>query len=266
MEFAGDALPLSDADIAAAAAQLGLDPALIAAVAQVESSGGGFLADKRPKILFERHVFSRLTEHRFDDAAPDISNRTPGGYGASGAHQYDRLARAIALDRDAALRSASWGRFQVMGFNCETVGFADVESFVKAMMQSEAEHLAAMIAFCEHNDLIADLEAQDWKGFTAGYNGTGNVAEYSAKLAAAYDEQVAIWEAKEGVAVAAIDEPQAADEPAANGDTDVDDREFARSLGMIIQQVLVAAGEDIKVDGILGPASRAAFDALASRT
>src|SRR5204863_9082982 len=32
----------------------------------VETSGCGYLPDRRPKILFERHVFSRLTEHRYD--------------------------------------------------------------------------------------------------------------------------------------------------------------------------------------------------------
>jgi hypothetical protein len=43
-EFTGPALPLTDADIADAAAQLGVEPAVIAAVAEVESAGGGFIA------------------------------------------------------------------------------------------------------------------------------------------------------------------------------------------------------------------------------
>ncbi|MCC6559800.1 MAG: DUF3380 domain-containing protein, partial [Xanthomonadales bacterium] len=36
------------------------------AVAEVESAGSGFLSDGRPKILFEGHVFSRLTKRAYD--------------------------------------------------------------------------------------------------------------------------------------------------------------------------------------------------------
>jgi hypothetical protein len=35
---------------------------------------------------------------------------------------YPRLAQAIAIDRPAALRSASWGLGQIMGFNHELAG------------------------------------------------------------------------------------------------------------------------------------------------
>ncbi len=42
------------------------------AVLSVETSGCGYLPDKRPKILFERRVFSRLTGHRFDADDPDM--------------------------------------------------------------------------------------------------------------------------------------------------------------------------------------------------
>jgi len=61
----------------------------------------------RAKILFERHKFSRATSGRFDETHPGISNPVQGGYGAGGAHQYDRLAEAILLDREAALEGAS---------------------------------------------------------------------------------------------------------------------------------------------------------------
>jgi len=74
----------------------------------VETSGCGFLPDRWPKLLFERHIFHRLTGGRFDAEDPDVSQPTPGGYGRSGAHQYNRLAAAaIALNRGAALQSAS---------------------------------------------------------------------------------------------------------------------------------------------------------------
>src|SRR5688572_2845500 len=128
LAFSGPATPLDEVAIADAAKKLGCEVAAVRAVVDVESRGG-FLPDKRPKILFERHYFSRLTKGKFDAGHPDISNGKWGGYGAGGAHQYDRLGRAIALDRDAALRSASWGLFQIMGDHCKSLGYADAETF-----------------------------------------------------------------------------------------------------------------------------------------
>lgn len=191
LEFAGPALPLTEADIAEAARSLGVESALIAAVAEVESAGAGFLPDGRPVILFERHVFSRETAHRHDAMHPDISNPSRGGYGRGGAHQYGRLHRAIALDRVAALRSASWGRFQIMGFNASVCGFPSVEAFVQAMTRGEAEHLKAFIAFCQANDLIRHLVVHNFPAFTRGFNGEGQVEYYAGRLKAAYTKHAA---------------------------------------------------------------------------
>jgi hypothetical protein len=191
LEFAGPATPLTDADIGAAAERWGIEAALLAAVAEVESAGAGFLSDGRPRILYERHVFHRLTQGRYSAAYPGISNPVPRGYGPAGAHQYVRLDEAIELDRRAALQSASWGRFQIMGFNYAATGFDEVESFVSAMCESEARHLEAFVAFVRANDLLRYLIAHDWRRFTMGYNGTGNVDEYSRKLAEAYRRHAA---------------------------------------------------------------------------
>src|SRR6266404_5494739 len=115
MDFQGKGLALSQLGIDNATRPIGVSPAELWTVLQVETSGCGFLPDRRPVILFERHIFHRLTGGLFDDG--DISDPTPGGYGATGSHQLDRLAQAIALDRNAALQSASWGIGQIMGQN-----------------------------------------------------------------------------------------------------------------------------------------------------
>lgn len=194
MEFVGAATPLAPHDIAAAAAQLQCEAAAIWAVCDVESAGGGFLPDRRPKILFEAHVFGRLTGHRWDAAHPNVS--APAWdralYGAAGAHQYERLAEAMALDRDAALQAASWGLFQVMGLNYAACGFASVEVYVAAMCAGEGAQLVAFAAFCRHNRLDRFLRAHDWTGFALGYNGPGEAAnDYDARLAAAYRRHAA---------------------------------------------------------------------------
>lgn len=171
MEFRGRATALSANGFAAAAQKLGTKAPEIWAVLAVETSGCGFLPDGRPQILFERHIFHRLTQGRFDDG--DISASTPGGYGPPGARQYDRLAKALSLDRTAALKSASWGIGQIMGENCAMAGFPDVQSMVAAMSETEDAQLSAVANFLIASRLAASLQTHDWTSFARGYNGPG---------------------------------------------------------------------------------------------
>src|SRR5258705_11254552 len=124
-EFTGVGLPLTTEGLGHGCDKLGVKAAEIWAVLTVETLGCGYLPDRRPQILFERHIFHKDTGGTFDVANPDISNPLPGGYGSRGAFQYTRLARAIQLNREAALRSASWGIGQMMGLNAVVAGFAD---------------------------------------------------------------------------------------------------------------------------------------------
>src|SRR5579859_2008416 len=101
LQFAGAGLPMSSDGFTKACDLLSVKAAEIWAVLAVETSGCGYLPDRRPQILFERHIFHRLTNGQYDDG--DISDPSPGGYGPRGAPQYDRLARAISKDRNAAL-------------------------------------------------------------------------------------------------------------------------------------------------------------------
>ncbi len=169
--FEGKAKPLSPAGLTAALSHLGVDAPALWAVLTVETSGCGFLPDRRPKILFERHWFSRLTQGQFDAQAPDVSNPSSGGYGAAGAFQYLRLAKAIALNRAAALKSTSWGLGQVMGFNATKVGFANVNALVAASLESEDAQLGAMAAFIAQANLATAMRSADWTAFAFSYNG-----------------------------------------------------------------------------------------------
>jgi len=182
--FIGNARPLSSEGLETLSAELNVPLPALWAVLAVETSGCGFLNDRRPQILFERHWFSKLTQRRFDATAPDISNRVAGGYGPRGAPQYDRLMRAIALDRSAALRSTSWGLGQVMGFNAEMVGVAHPEALVTLCMDSEDGQMRAMAGFIKSAGLAAHLRNKDWAGFALRYNGTDfQKNRYDSKLA-----------------------------------------------------------------------------------
>jgi hypothetical protein len=185
-DFLGRALPLSEDGLDEAVDALGTTTPTLWAVVSVETHGCGFLPDRRPAILFERHIFHRRTHGAFDNAAPDISSSSAGGY-LGGASEYTRLTRAIALDRDAALESASWGLGQIMGFNAALTRFEDAETMVDAMLRTEDAHLQAMTDFLISKRLDKPLKARDWSAFARGYNGTSyKKNQYDTRLASAY--------------------------------------------------------------------------------
>ena len=180
-------LTLTEDDYKEAAELLNCEVAAIKAVAEVESGGEGFLPDGRPKILFERHQFRKFTNGEFDATHPGISNKKARGYGPAGAHQWDRFNEAAALNRTAAIKAASWGKFQVMGFNFAHSGFDTLEDFHAAMLKNEAEHLKACCRFITINKLDRALRNHDWVTFARGYNGEGfRENKYDEKLAAAF--------------------------------------------------------------------------------
>jgi hypothetical protein len=188
--FRGKAEPLDLDGLVEATERLGIKAAELWAVIDVETYGYGFIADRRPLLLFERHKFHGFTNGKYDAADPDISDPKWGGYGKGGANQYERLKRAIALDRDAALRSASWGIGQVMGFNFKVAGFKDVEKMVSAMIESESKQLAAMANFIVDKKLHKALQSHDWASFALGYNGADYAKnKYDTRLAAAYQRR-----------------------------------------------------------------------------
>ncbi len=187
-KFVGAAEPLSRAGFDAALVMLGVGMAELVAVLKVESKTCGFLPSRRPKILFERHVFHRLTAGRHSGAHPDISNPVPGGY-AGDEKEYPRLEKAARLDRAAALKSASWGAGQVMGENHQMVGYDEVETMVAAMQASEDEQLRAVANFIRSKKLVDALRNHDWAAFARGYNGPAYAKnKYDLMLHAKYNE------------------------------------------------------------------------------
>jgi hypothetical protein len=174
-----------------------LEPAVILAIQSVESGNNGYLADGRPKILFEGHVFWRMLKSAGKNPAdyvkgnedilfekPDRSKYTRG------ASEYARLEKAEKIDRVAALKSASWGEFQIMGFNHKTVGYPDVDSFVESISQPGAGQIRAVLTFMDNNELLPLVRGlnKQWAKFAAAYNGAGyKKNQYNTKLQKAYD-------------------------------------------------------------------------------
>jgi peptidoglycan hydrolase-like protein with peptidoglycan-binding domain len=180
------------------AAQYGLEQAVVYTIQKVESGGKGYLADGRAKILFEGHVFWRELvaigkdpEALLEGNENILYKKWVSTHYVGGAGEYDRLAKAQKIDSSAALKSASWGEFQIMGNNHKSVGYSTVEEFVEAMKVPGTNNVKALMEFCKNNNLLRFVTGPNkrWAKFAEGYNGPGyKKNKYDEKLAAAYEE------------------------------------------------------------------------------
>ena len=160
---------LTEQDFQDAAALLNVPVNTIKAVSKVEQSGSdGFDANGNPDVLFERHHFARLTKNKYNSSHSDISNFKSGGYTKN---EWSRMNKAAQLDKEAAYKSTSWGKFQIMGFNHSLCGYDDVFSFVVAMKESEGKHLLAFTKFIINSKIDAHLRSGDFDRFAKLYNG-----------------------------------------------------------------------------------------------
>jgi hypothetical protein len=186
----GEALKLAASDFESAARELGAEAAAVRAVSEVESGGRtGFDASKRPKILFETHHFRRHSGGKFNTSHPELTAqyKTKLQRASYKKDQWTVIRSAFALDPHAAVKSASWGMFQVLGSNAEDCGWKSLEQFVTDMFYSEGQHMRAFLGFCKANNLTRYLVRKDWKSFARGYNGPSYAAfAYDTKMAAAY--------------------------------------------------------------------------------
>lgn len=144
-----------------------------------------------PQILFERHIFRKYTNGRFDSDAPEISG-APGAYGLL-SEQYNKRTKGLALCAKAklsvepALQSASWGMGQVMGFNYDVARYKSAANMIQAMVRNEDAQLASMAGYLRANGLADKLIKKDWTAFAKGYNGSSYWQNrYDVKLAEQY--------------------------------------------------------------------------------
>lgn len=192
-------LGLNNEDYINASQLLKCEIASIKAVSEIESAGSGFLPSGRPKILFEGHYFYRLLSPYGKAAVgakevPTVCypKWTTANY-FGGEKEYLRLETALNfckahnIPEDIALKSASWGKFQIMGSNYRLCGYNNATDFVNAMFLSEKLHLRMFCNYLFNTFLDDELRAKDWTKFAIGYNGAGYKRnKYDIKMAAAY--------------------------------------------------------------------------------
>lgn len=163
-----------------------------AAILALDGPGGFIDGSVLPKILFEAHWFDRFTKGKFRASHPNLSSaKWNKALYVGGQGEWERLYKAMKLDEEAALKSASWGRYQIMGFNHVNAGYPNVRAFVDAMKQSERKQLEAFVNFVKNEGHAAKVNnigavAAMNNAFTTWYNGPGQVPKYSALIAKSY--------------------------------------------------------------------------------
>ena len=189
---------LTDARIAEIARENWIHPAALLAVKLIESgTKSGFLDSGKPQILFEGHVFYKylkanvksLDMNKLCAQYPNIVYpKWDRSKYFGGEKEWTRLEQARKINLKYANYAASWGMFQVMGFNYKTCGCKSIDEFVEKMCTSQEQQLLLTLNFLKNSNLIVPLQKRQWATFAKGYNGPGFAQnKYHIKLQAAYN-------------------------------------------------------------------------------
>mgnify|MGYP005756822361 CR=1 FL=1 len=195
------------------AEQFGISLPMLQAFLEVESAGSGFFTDwhgrQRIKIQFEPHWFKRLlptattkrivelwevheqkTRKLLESEKLLLHNWQVAVLNKVDIQQAEWQAFncAFAIDPEAAMKSASWGLGQVMGFNHGMLNFTTVGQMVEAFKQGEYEQVKGMLSYLENKKgMMAAIKALNWNRVAELYNGRDYAAGgYHLKLAKAY--------------------------------------------------------------------------------
>ena len=174
---------LNKNNIIALASKLNIEPALIYAIIKTESNGV-YRTKQGIRVLFERHICYRLVKEKHGEAYakeqhkkyPHLCNPRAGGYGKY-SKQYKKLNRAIELfGSNIAYNSASYGAFQIMGFNHKLCGYESAFEMFSHFhyLDSEKNQFLAFGKFVENyqnGKLLQALKDKNWHEVARRYNG-----------------------------------------------------------------------------------------------
>ncbi len=180
---------------------------LIKAIAYQESDMIAFLASGNPKILYERHHFYEFYKNKYGKEKADklsednplLINSKRGGYGSEKFfqkdgrfdnegyynYQFDKLNKAIEINKDFAIMSTSFGVFQILG---EYYNYSNksAEEFYNELKKSEKNQIFAFVNFIKGDpakkELPKALNEKKWELVASIYNGK-SWKEYNPKYA-----------------------------------------------------------------------------------
>jgi hypothetical protein len=181
--------------------RLNFDPAVAVAILGVESAWQAFI-DGRMVIRFENHIFLQNwgQAHRdlFDQhfTGSNDGNQHFWKPAANGEWQRCHTNQAVewqvfdfarGLDETAAMLSISMGTAQIMGFNYDKVGYPSVQAMFNAFQADVRHQLIALFRFIEFYHLEDEVRIPNFVAFAHTYNGSGQEADYAAKMQRYYD-------------------------------------------------------------------------------
>ncbi|MCU0909266.1 MAG: N-acetylmuramidase domain-containing protein [Rhodobacteraceae bacterium] len=191
LPWKGDARPMAATAFTSAAARIGCEVAVIHAIWEVESSGREFLDDGSLIRRFEPHHFPKAhwPAIGFNPRAGRALWRE--SLAVKPAAREAMFLTAYRVDPVAALRAASWGGSQIMGFNYAPAGALTPRDMVQDMADSAEAQLRYTLQLMERWGLGPAMRAHDWTAIAARWNGSGQVPVYAAKMEAAYRRHAA---------------------------------------------------------------------------
>lgn len=181
-------------DIEAVAKEFGIEAAILAAIAEIESGGRAYAiieGKAEPLIRFEGHYFDRRLSGAIREQArrQNLASPVVGGIKnpSSQAARWKLLKQASNINAAAAYESTSWGIGQVMGAHWQWLGFSSVDAMVQEARSGVQGQLRLMARFIQKSDLVDILRKHDWASFARSYNGPAyRKNKYDTKLANAY--------------------------------------------------------------------------------
>ncbi len=185
---------LSDSDLSSFAQKYGFDEHFLQAILNVESKGEAADSQGRMLLLPEKHVFWRELPKPLRKKARSLGLATPKwsrsnykGLGDNGSDlRWDRLEDMADVNEEAALKSCSYAKPQIMGFNYELCGFDSVRDFVISLGSSEEAQDLAFFAFLLARGLGDEIRRYDVEAVVRVYNGPGQVKRYSEEVRSEY--------------------------------------------------------------------------------
>tara|TARA_R110000824_G_scaffold43107_3_gene126507 strand:- start:1893 stop:2648 length:756 start_codon:yes stop_codon:yes gene_type:complete len=171
-----------DDELVRTAGNAGIPPRVLFAVRKTESSG------KYDAVRFEPHLFLRKR--------PDLVGTvpfTPGPKNFSVTRSetdIDALMFAFSLDKDAAVRSSSFGAYQVLG-GFLIAAYGNVSDAMRNFSNSprEASEKTLVAWFKANPSAVKAANKLDFTALAKRYNGRGNYKAYAAMIKKHYDAE-----------------------------------------------------------------------------
>ncbi|WP_460154659.1 N-acetylmuramidase domain-containing protein [Pseudomonas sp. S2_G10] len=187
--------------------ELGVEREVLRAIAVAETGDKSPFREyevgkRHALILYERHYMRRLLLasgmsqseiNALSISEPKIVHAYEASYVyGSLDEQYSRFKRAREINHAAAIKSCSWGKFQVMGEYYRHL-YSSIEELEEAQNYCALQHLQYFKVFLvKEKKLMEPMKNKDWLLIAQKYNGKGQIG-YDVKIRSAYDSLKQNW-------------------------------------------------------------------------